>query len=366
MTGVLIAVSCLRYELLIVKVDEVKVTSGAWLAIFSLTLTSFIIILIVIFDILKFLSPQVDGLGLRIWGIPIFCLCGGIALVGLQITLRRANFELNAIFRSAQSVLFLTLAFVFDSLTLVDSIILAGICVSFAIFLYLYQTTKPIRTSEIWGLAKSYKKFPLYLVPTTFLDAAALAAPIFIVNLSYGAEAAGNYFQIQRIAGAPLVLAAMVAGQLFLKNSSEAYRSGQSLGGFLRKYFLIMIFISGITILFLYIGGEYTFRALLGSEWRVDSYFIILVTVPLMVRLCVSTVSSILITCNSVTTASKWQFIYFMSSVCVLYITSTKFTLDHFLIIFALHELLHYSIYFFMCSVVSKRYKPSTNEKLSI
>jgi hypothetical protein len=118
-----------------------------------------------------------------------------------------------------------------------------------------------------------------------------------------------------------------------------------------------LIFISLLFIAFTYIGGEYVYSKLLGQGWKVDDYFLILVTIPLVIRLCVSPISTVFITHDCVTKLSIWQLGYFVSTVSVLYLASSNFSLRDFLVIFALHEMLAYSIYLFMGNLVAQRVK---------
>ena len=357
MAGVLISISCLRYEFTITKVDEDYEAASTWLAFFAVLFTFLVIILLLVINLPIIFFPQIKDLGMRLWEIPIFCLCGGIILVGLQTTLRRAKFALNAFFRSAQTIIFITIALFFNSINLIDSAVIGSIFIALIIFLYLYKTTPIVPFKEVRSLAKEFIKYPIYLVPTTFFDSAALAAPVFFISMSYGFETTGSYFQIQKITGAPLVLAAMVASQLFLKISSEACRAGKPSRGIFWKYFSILTIISLVIILFLYIGGEYIFTKLLGQGWRVDGYFLVLVTIPLVARLSVSPMSTVFITYNCVNLLSKWQFGYLFSTITVLYWASAVFSFDVFLIIFALHEILLYLIYLYMGNFVSQKVK---------
>jgi O-antigen/teichoic acid export membrane protein len=356
-TNVLITVICLRYEYVINKVDDQYLSASTLLAIIAAVLASLLIALFLLVDEFSELIFKISGLSWMTWGVPVFCMCAGVILVGLQVSLRRAEFGVNALFRSSQTVVFLAAALLFDSFSLVNISIFSNIIVSLVVVLYLYKTMSSYKLSQSWCLAKQYKYHPIFLVPTSFFDAAALAAPIYFISQSYGNEVTGSYFQAQKIAGAPLALVAMVTGQLFLKKSSELYRCGKSSRDLLWNCFCAMGLVSFFEIILLYIGGEYVFTRILGDGWRVDDYFLTLVTLPLAIRLCVSPVSNVFITHNEVVKLSIWQFSYFSSTLGVLYFATVNFKLEEFLIIYATHELIAYSIYLLMANSVARGFK---------
>lgn len=353
--GILVAVSCLRYEVTIAVVDDDHVPAGVWVAVGSALLLFLTLLLVVSLHLPQMLFPQFEELGRDIWGVPIFGVCGGLVLVGMQLTLRRAEFWLNAALRSAQTVLFVLVALLWTDVGLVGTSILSGMVVGLMVILYLIKEAPAVGAVELRRVAQEYIKYPLLLMPTSLLDAMALAAPVFFISSVYGVEATGYYSQIQRLVGAPLILAGLVVGQLFLKRSGERYRRGQSSLALLWKSVAALAVVAVTIFVFLLAGGEYFLGWVLGSAWRVDTVFVLLVTAPLLFRLIVSPVSSVFITHNRVGSGVRWQLGYFVSTICVLYIASAKLSLEYFLSVYALHEAVLYSVYLYMANLAAHR-----------
>lgn len=353
--GILVAVSCLRYEVTIAVVEDERVPAGVWVAVGSALLLFFLLLLAVGLRVPQMLFPQLAELGREIWGVPIFGVCGGLVLVGMQLTLRRAEFGLNAALRSAQTVLFVLLALLFTDVGLVRSSILSGFAVGLVVILYLIKETPAVGAIELRRVAKDHRQYPLFLMPTSLLDAMALAAPVFFISSAFGVEATGHYSQILRLVGAPLILAGLVAGQLFLKRSGEMYRNGQSSSALLWRSVTALGVVAITTFSFLLVGGEYFLGWILGGAWRVDTPFMSLVTAPLLFRLIVSPVTSVFITHDRVGVGVSWQFGYFISTISVLWIASTNLSFEYFLGVYALHEAVLYSVYLYMANLAAQK-----------
>jgi O-antigen/teichoic acid export membrane protein len=177
---------------------------------------------------------------------------------------------------------------------------------------------------------------------------------VFFISSAYGAEATGHYSQIQKLVGGPLILTAVVAGQLFLKRSGEIYRSAQSSKRLLWKSVGVLGVMAGIVFAALVVVGEYVLGLLLGAAWRVDTEFLLLAIAPLLFRLTVSPVSSVFITHHRVGMVVKWQFGYFVSTICVLYFASINLSFERFLALYALHEAVVYSAYLYMANLAAQ------------
>jgi O-antigen/teichoic acid export membrane protein len=352
--GVLVSVSCLRYEVAVAVVDEDRVSSAVWVSVGSGLLLFLMLLFAVSLHGPQLLFPQLEGLGREIWGVPVFGVCGGLVLVGMQLTLRRAAFALNAALRSGQTVLFVLLALFCADLGLVKTSILSGLVVGVLVILYLLKEAPLPGIAELRRVAWGGRQYPLVLMPTSMLDAVALAAPVFFISSAYGAEATGHYSQIQKLVGGPLILTAVVAGQLFLKRSGEIYRSAQSSKRLLWKSVGVLGVMAGIVFAALVVVGEYVLGLLLGAAWRVDTEFLLLAIAPLLFRLTVSPVSSVFITHHRVGMVVKWQFGYFVSTICVLYFASINLSFERFLALYALHEAVVYSAYLYMANLAAQ------------
>lgn len=353
--GILVAISCLRYEVTIAVVDDEHVPAGVWVAVSSALLLFLILLLVVSLHLPQVLIPQLNVLGEDVWSVPIFSVCGGFVIVGMQLTLRRAEFGLNAALRSAQTVLFVLLALTCTPLGLVKVSALSAIAVAIVVLFYLVKVVSKTGGREICRAAYKYKQYPLILMPTSLVDAMATSSSVFIISWAYGVEATGQYAQIQKLVGAPLVLAAVVAGQLFLKNSAEKYRRHESSKDLLWTYVMRLGLLAVVVVMLVGAGGEYILGFVLGPAWRVDTWFLMLVIMPQLFKLIVSPISSVFITHNRVGPVGVWQVTYFASTLVVLYLAAENLSFEHFLCVYAIHEAVLYSVYLYMANLAAQR-----------
>jgi len=100
--------------------------------------------------------------------------------------------------------------------------------------------------------------------------------------------------------------------------------------------------------------GPWGLRHFLGHGWRVDTYFICIIALPLFIRTSVSPLSTILITTGKLRPALIWQISFFVTSVTTLPWMAAHLGFDMFLLGYAIHQSILYLIYFFVIRIVSK------------
>lgn len=354
--SVLLTVACLRYETLIPVVEDNLVKPATFVALFSALLMFLFINFAIVTGTLQYLYRPFAELGDQIWGMPIAAACGGLLSIVCYLTLRRSEFVLNALMRSMQVSLFVILAIAFSKIGLVQSLIFSWMLVGFLGLVYIVKDIFPLQREIAWATAIRFKQYPTLLTPTSLLDAVAVALPVFLISATYGTEATGNYAQLQRLIGAPLLLGSMVMGQMFFKYSGELYRSFESASRLMWRTVKILSVIALSVLVAVISVGEPVCKLLLGRGWRVDTFFLLLVTIPFVCRAIVSPISTVFLTHHRVSLGVKWQVVYFITTCSVLYPASKFLKFEYFLLGYAIHELILYSIYLALANrVVSER-----------
>lgn len=198
---------------------------------------------------------------------------------------------------------------------------------------------------EVASTARERRDFPLLSLPGALLDVAGYSACVWIVVHYFGSHDAGQYSQIQRVLGAPLMLVSMSAGQVLLRAGVDALGNREQMTALLRRLGLLVAGLGLTLVIGAALVGEPVLRWLLGPQWRVDSAFIVPVTLAVTVRACVSPLSTLLITLRRFDLSLRWQLAYFASSVIVLSIAAAHLDLGRFVLVYAIHELLLYGLY---------------------
>jgi len=348
--SVLSTIACLRYETAIPVVEDNLLKPATRVALLSTLVTMMLAMLAMFSGTIQDLYPLFTELGSQILWIPVVAACSGIMLLVYYLTLRRGEFILNAAMRSLQPVIFVLLAIGFSRYGLLSAQIISWLFVVFVGLFYLSKDIFPFQRKALWVTAVRFRHYPILLTPTSLLDAVALTLPLLLIGSAYGVEATGNYAQIQRIIGAPLLLGSAVMGQMFFKYSGELYRSGKSSNQLLRRTVKTLAGAAILLLVALIIVGEPICKWLLGGSWRVDTFFLLLVTIPFIFRAIVSPISTVFLTHHRVSLGVRWQIGYFITTCTVLYSASRLFNFEYFLLTYSLHEMVLYAIYLAMAN----------------
>ena len=335
------ALACIRYDLSVSTASKAEVSSLFWVAILSAAVSSFVVIVAI---------GMAGILQNSAWSSPFdnILLVGSCVLfVGIQqavigiMTHERSYAGLGAL-RFGQGGMFAVLA-IFPSIGL-----LFAHAASFLVAVPVaVRRLVGIRVSvvEIGQAAYSRRDFPLVSLPGAVLDVIGYSACVWIMVYFYGATETGQFSQIQRIVGAPLMLLGMSVGQVLLRTSADAIEDRDYLTELFRKICFVAGLFGVVSIAILSIVGEPLLHWLIGSQWRVDVEFIVPIAIAVTIRACVSPLSALLISLRRFDLALRWQFTYFVSSVTVLTMSAIKFDFEKFIIVYAIHEIFLYALY---------------------
>jgi len=308
------ALACIRYDLSVSIASKGEVSSLFLIAIFAAAFSSFAVML------------SIGSAGIfksSVWPSPfnnilIVGLC--VLLVGIQqaeigfMTHERSYASLGAL-RFGQGGIFVALA-IFPSIGL----LFAHVASFFVAVPFAVSRLVGIRVSaaEIGQAAYNRRDFPLVSLPGAVLDVIGYSACVWIMVYFYGAAETGQFSQIQRIVGAPLMLLGMSVGQVLLRTGADAIEDRDYLIKLFRKICFIVALLGVLSVVILSIVGEPLLHWLIGSQWRVDVEFIVPIAIAVTIRACVSPLSALLISLRRFDLALRWQVTYFVSSVTVL------------------------------------------------
>ena len=275
--------------------------------------------------------------------------CCVMLVGGFQATtawlLHRGDYSSVAWLRFSQGAVFIGLAFVpVIGLGWAQALSFAG-----GLLALSRVRRAPKRDEATWReCARTHRQFPLVSLPGALLDVCGYSLCIWIIDLSYGHDVAGNYSQVQRLIGAPLMLLSISLGQVLLKHTAELADNLPALRQTFRRLFGLMGAVALAGLLGIALFGEPVLRALLGTQWSVNREFAVLVAVAVFVRACVSPLSTVLITLRRLKLGTYWQAAYFCSAVILMPLVASRFEFADFLRFYVLHELIFYSAYLWL------------------
>jgi O-antigen/teichoic acid export membrane protein len=214
-----------------------------------------------------------------------------------------------------------------------------------------------ISMAEVGRSAYKNRDFPLLSLPGAVLDVLGYSACIWIMVYFYGTAEAGQYSQIQRIVGAPLMLIGMSVGQVLLRSSVDLKSKPEKLSILFSQICSIALLLGFIVILAVALIGEPLLHWILGQQWRADTAFIVPIALAVTVRACISPLSMILVTLNRFDLALRWQTTYFISSLLLLSLAAVNLEFKNFIFFYATHEFILYSLYLIFISKAIRKIK---------
>lgn len=203
----------------------------------------------------------------------------------------------------------------------------------------------------VFRAARLYAQFPLLSLPGAMLDVTGYSLCIWIISAVYGTSDAGQFAQIQRLIGGPLMLMAMSLGQVLLKHSADAAYSSEAMRRLFSRVLLGLVGLAGCVVVFIAAFGTPVLHLILGEQWRVNAQFIVPLAVAVSARACASPLSTFLISLRRFDIALCWQAAYFMSALFVLRFLALHLSFESFAMAYGCHELVFYGAYLLLIRI---------------
>lgn len=162
--------------------------------------------------------------------------------------------------------------------------------------------------SKIGLVAKKYKKYPMFEMPSVVVDQLAIALPVPIVAMLYGAEAAGWFGLARLLYAIPNGQIGKTAGDVFHMEYGRLIRECRAKEGkrLFYKFTVGLFFISFVPLLVaVYIVPEIV-PFVFGEEWQLMGEIVALMSPWMFMALIVSSLSRAL----SVLQKQQWKLIY--------------------------------------------------------
>jgi len=328
-----------------------------WLVLFY---NGFLLLIIYLFyDQLN----HIYQLGILWFAVPFYVAFFGIYNIALYLSVRKKLFKTNAIAKIVQttstsvfSIIFSFFGFIFSGLVIGKMI---GVITSIP-FLKLRLKLKP-DVPKLKAVAKKYGDYPKLTILPSLLDIFSVQALIFFVGGYYSEETLGYLGLTYMILIAPLALIGISFRDVFYQKIAGLYNNRDYENG--RKLFLgsaaVLFGIGGCIAIILFLFGETIFAFVYGDNWILSGEFASILGIAFWAKLWASPLSSIFNATSQLKLLSVWQVIYFFTTVTTLYfaIAYYSFRIETTLMIYAVHEVLLYTLYFFMQLHVLQKFK---------
>lgn len=227
---------------------------------------------------------------------------------------------------------------------------------SLPLFFILFKRQSLISWDGMIGTAKKYKNHPKLMMPSSLVNTAASQAPIFFITKFYTQEIVGSFSFASRLLTAPVAVISTAVGQIYFKNISDLVNGNEKkiLPEFLKTTKILTIISTLIFVPLCFFGGV-LFEFVFGAQWAKAGYYVQIISLGVLVKFIVSPLSAVFVVSNNLKTLASWQATYFCTTLIMFFIAS-KFDVKHLLWVYVLHEIILYSIYYYLMVLVIKKH----------
>mgnify|MGYP001221495810 CR=1 FL=1 len=371
--AILISFATGRYEIAILLPkydrDSKALLFGAFFYLLTMVLVIFLIVIVFRKQIIEFIGNVNFGIWLYI--VPLSILIYGLYQNFNYWNNRYKNYNTIAFGRIVEASSMNLLQLIFGLLKLGHKGLIIGY-----IFGQLFATvvfsiggrnnlkgSGKVRIKDMKKQLAKYKQYPLYNMPSGFLDIFSLQLPNLLISKFYGSSSLGFFSLTLRMVNAPLTFISASISQVYYQRLNEMHQKGLKLKRFILKVAGILSLISLIPFFSLFFFGPDLFGFVFGEKWRVSGELSRIMAFALVIRLVVSPLSPAFFVFNRVRLLFILQTSRFITTSIVLLIGS-NFSFNEFIIIYTLHESLFYIVYFLLILYISSADKLKNRERL--
>jgi cbb3-type cytochrome oxidase maturation protein len=127
--------------------------------------------------------------------------------------------------------------------------------------------TARISKQAVVAQAVRYKNFPKYTMPQGLLDGFRDSGTMLLISFFFDAHILGLYVLVMRVLRTPLSLIGSSIAQVFYREASQVYNSGQALWPLQKRLLLSLIKISLPIFLGVVLVGPLAFPLIFGPKW---------------------------------------------------------------------------------------------------
>lgn len=319
--------------------------------------------LFVIFTIFFKELNQFYALGNLWFAIPLYVAIFGIYNIALYLSVRRKLFRTNAIAKIVQTASTAIFSVVLSFFGLLFSGLILGKMIGVLASIPFLKVKLNLNSDfeKLKVVAKKYIDYPKVTILPSLLDIFSLQALIFFVGRYYSEETLGYLGLTNMILIAPIALIGISFRDVFYQKitgffNDKAYAQAKKL--FLGSAAALFL-IGGVIAMVLLFFGEAIFAFVYGNNWIISGKFAVILGIAFWAKLWASPLSSIFNATHQLKLLSFWQIGYFFTTLTTLYFTVVYFQLpiEPTLIVYTIHEVLLYTLYFFMQKQVLQKFK---------
>jgi len=190
----------------------------------------------------------------------------------------------------------------------------------------MFRTSWPVlrdharrwNSAEMWSVLKKNRKFPVYSLPSSLLDALSISIALPLLVQLYGPVTGGYYSLVWRAITVPSVVLTLAIGDTFHSRLAVCAReTPEEIGGLFRRTSLTLLIIGSIPSLILIVWGPPLFGFVFGSRWAVSGVMAATIAPWYLSQFVVNPVSRVVFVLSGQESKLIWDVVCLVSILAV-------------------------------------------------
>lgn len=188
---------------------------------------------------------------------------------------------------------------------------------------------REIKPTQLVLIAKKYKRFPIYNLPSDFINRISNQLPVFMLGQFVNVAAIGVYNLCARILGLPISLISNAISEVFKQRASQSYFSKGSYHGIFKKVVLATTALTIVPTIICLLFAPDIFAFFFGEDWRESGILSQYLIVYFMIKFIVSPVSYSIFINNKLQVGLLKNIISLLIMLAVFYAGFTIYELQY-------------------------------------
>lgn len=286
---------------------------------------------------------------------------GAISQIAVNSAVRVGNFRALALGRSIGATAQAALSVGAGTLELGATGLLAAFSLSYLLTAsFLFASLAPrfremvtsLTTLDIKAAAVTYRKYPLFNVPSEIANSLANHLPVLFFTSAFGPAAAGYLTMFNRVWAGSAIISKGV-GEIFrYRAAAEMHRTGSFSSTFIKTAAPLSV-VAALSAFVLVVSGPGIFEFLLGSAWRHAGEYAQILAPFVAIQLVASTMSSAFYVSERLRPMMMWQFGLLLAQIFSLWIGTASGVPRNALMLLAASGFIMYGAYLLLSYCVA-------------
>ena len=317
-----------RYELAIMipKKDEDAINIFALGFIITTSISLLLLVLVLIFQRYFIFLLKNEEIGVWLYFVPISVFFFGIFNILNYFNNRKKNYKdisnANILKSIVAAIIQLSIGFIQQGATgLISGQIISQFFANTKLLKNIIKDKiliSKITKKKIIALAKRYKNFPKYSMPSGLLNITSLQVPVLLLGTFFNTAIVGFYSLSYRFISLPMSIIGSSIGQVFFQKSSELKNDKKALKKITLQTYKKLFKIGIIPFAIITVFGDYIFAFVFGKDWIVAGEYAQLLAIWILFLFIHSPITNLFATLEKQKDALLFNIIIIFSRILII------------------------------------------------